>query len=85
VKGKPTIITVDDYLPVKGAKTKSLAYSHASPDGAIWGPLLEKAFAKASGTYHDIVAGSMIEAFNFLTGAPGKRYSLKEYGVDQTW
>jgi hypothetical protein len=82
VKGKPTIITLDDYLPYEGTKTKYTVYSHPASDGGIWGTILEKAFAKASGTYHSIIGGSIVEAFNFLTGTPGTRYALPETEVD---
>jgi calpain-15 len=85
VRGAPAVVTIDDYLPYKGTTTKTLAYGKASSDGAIWGPILEKAFARTMGTYTTISGGQTIEALNFLTGAPGQSFSLPSTGVNATW
>jgi hypothetical protein len=51
IKGIPTLVTVDDYLPFN--KT-TLAFAQQSKNGAIWAPLLEKVWAKAAGNYEAI-------------------------------
>jgi len=43
-------------------------------DGALWGPLFEKAFAKISGAYEDLAGGWSDEAVELLTGGPFERY-----------
>eukprot|EP00351_Strombidinopsis_sp_SopsisLIS2011_P005040 CAMPEP_0116879800 /NCGR_PEP_ID=MMETSP0463-20121206/11639_1 /TAXON_ID=181622 /ORGANISM="Strombidinopsis sp, Strain SopsisLIS2011" /LENGTH=54 /DNA_ID=CAMNT_0004529561 /DNA_START=649 /DNA_END=813 /DNA_ORIENTATION=- len=45
-------------------------------DGAIWGPLLEKAWAKMNGNYEQITGGSLKEAVSFLKNAPASDYDL---------
>jgi hypothetical protein len=48
----------------------TLIYNKASVDGGIWGPLLEKVWAKTSGNYKQIELGGLDEGIDFLTGAP---------------
>ena len=35
----------------------NLIFGQVSKDGALWGPLLEKGFAKLQGNYENIVGG----------------------------
>ena len=44
VLGVPTTITIDDHLPLDSSG--NAVFAKVSDDGALWGPLLEKAFAK---------------------------------------
>ena len=53
-----------------------LLYEQQAIDGGIWGPLLEKVWAKTNGYYRNIFTGTFAEAFDFLTGAPSKIYEL---------
>ena len=46
-----------------------------SDDGALWGPLIEKAFAKLIGSYEAIISGDAAQSIEVLTGAPATRYS----------
>jgi len=58
VRGKPTVVTIDDYLPTKVyGKTMKLVYAQPSADGGIWGALLEKVWAKTLGYYKRIEGG----------------------------
>jgi len=49
-------------------------FARVSKDGALWGPLLEKGFAKLQGNYENIVGGDPITSIAILSGAPGTRY-----------
>jgi hypothetical protein len=49
-------------------------FARVSDDGALWGPLLEKGFAKLQGTYENIVGGDPISSIEILSGAPATRY-----------
>lgn len=71
--GKPTVVVVDDYLPFD-SYGRTL-YDHESADKAIWGPLMEKVWAKVNGNYDNIVGGNSQEAFGLLLGAPSIYYS----------
>jgi hypothetical protein len=71
VLGVPTTITLDDRIPiVKGTSI----FGAASPDGALWGMLIEKAFAKIHGNYESIESGDPRTSIDILTGAPYKSY-----------
>lgn len=64
------VISVDNYLPctVKNS-VFTLAFSGTS-SSCLWVPFLEKAYAKAHGSYSAISGGEINEALSNLTGAP---------------
>ena len=43
-------------------------------DNSMWGPLIEKAWAKVNGNYEAINTGLGLEAFAFLTNTPSRYY-----------
>jgi hypothetical protein len=73
IKGKPTVITIDDYLPFMSGIG---AFSKRSGDGDFWVSLLEKAFAKVNGNYEYIGLGWQSESLRILNGAPSKFYMM---------
>ena len=64
---------VDDLLPTSGG---GLIFDHIAPDKAMWGPMMEKVWAKINGNYENIVAGNSLEAFSLILGAPGQYFSM---------
>lgn len=70
--GVPTTVTIDDVMPLD--KQGHFIFARVSDDGALWGPLLEKGFAKLQGTYENIVGGDPISSIEILSGAPATRY-----------
>ena len=54
----PITITIDDRVPNKKDKKGSVMFAKIGRDGAVWGPLLEKALAKYHGTYEPLWAGN---------------------------
>jgi hypothetical protein len=54
VRGLPTVVVIDDYLPFYG---NNLLFNRRPPDGSFWGIILEKAFAKLNGNYEYINYG----------------------------
>ena len=59
--GVPHTVVVDDYLPLQEWYGKyHSVYASPSPDKSIYGPILEKAFAKYHGNYKHIVGGDPI-------------------------
>lgn len=57
ILGKPTEIVMDDYLPFY-KNSKSLMYAGVSSlKGGLWGPFIEKAYAKVNVNYEYIVGG----------------------------
>lgn len=61
-------IVIDDYLPVD-AESGSLVYCHNKQDtNEMFGPLLEKAFAKLNSCYEFLDGGDPSEAMIDMTG-----------------
>lgn len=85
--GVPHTVIVDDYIPLeqnwKGEWVG--VFAKISPDSAVWGPILEKAFAKYHGNYAHIVGGDSRLAARTLSGAPYDSFSHSEVGADQIW
>ena len=54
IRGKPWVVDVDDrmfyYIPIEDGKQESLIFAR-SKNGYMWGPILEKIFAKMKGSY----------------------------------
>lgn len=75
-------MVLDDYLMFYS--WGALAYASVSPSGGLWGPFLEKAWAKSSGNYEFIEAGWAHEAIRFLTGAPTNSY-YKDTVTKYSW
>jgi len=66
--GRWRVVTVDDLVPTNGF-TGEPAFS-ASLRRQLWVQILEKAAAKAAGSYARLVGGQAGEALRLLTGAP---------------
>ena len=71
-------ITIDDLIPcyAKGEPVFS-----QTVDKDLWVPLLEKAFAKVHGGYHQLRGGSVAEALMDLSGCPTMSYRLEDENV----
>ncbi|CDW73061.1 calpain family cysteine protease containing protein [Stylonychia lemnae] len=82
--GIPTIITVDDYLPVTTSGTKSI-FAQIGKDGSMWVSLLEKAWAKLNGNYERIGGGFGQEPVSFLTNSPSRFYKVAGLSLDALW
>lgn len=82
VRGLPTIITVDDFVPTQYGKPY---FAGVGQDGSLWGPILEKAWAKVSGNYERINLGGADEAFRFFTGCPTDYTEFSWLSTDDVW
>ncbi|CAE8708106.1 unnamed protein product, partial [Polarella glacialis] len=78
-------IAVDDRLPCTGKQKRpdgsSLAFGRTKSD-QLWGPILEKAYAKAYGSYKAISGGQVAEALHHLTGCPTETIDLDAKNFD---
>lgn len=54
IGGVPTVVTIDDYLPYYNGQ---LIFNRQGPDGDLWGPMIEKVWAKINGNYENINYG----------------------------
>ena len=66
ITGEKRVVTVDDYFPFS-PKANNWAFSR-SVGKEIWVMILEKAWAKAHGSYQRIEGGKTTDALNALTG-----------------
>lgn len=69
VLGIERTIAIDDYLPFY-KNSKSLMFDQISANNSLWGPFIEKVWAKAHGNYAKIEGGNADEVFQFLFGLP---------------
>ena len=66
--GMPVTVTIDDFLPL--ISTRETIYASVSRDGALWGPILEKAYAKLIGNYEALNGGLIGPGIETITGYP---------------
>uniref|UniRef100_A0A8C3W9Y4 Calpain 14 n=1 Tax=Catagonus wagneri TaxID=51154 RepID=A0A8C3W9Y4_9CETA len=74
--GKWIPVVVDDRLPVNEAG--QLIFVSSTYKNVFWGALLEKAYAKLSGSYEDLQRGQVSEAFVDFTGGVTMTINLVE-------
>ena len=84
--GIPHTVIVDDYLPLeKWGDEYHTMYAKPGGDKSIYGPILEKAFAKYHGNYEHIIGGNPGTAVKTLYGAPWSQFEHKNVDVDTLW
>ena len=83
ILGVPTTVTIDDIMPLN-ENGKSI-FAGVGPDKALWGMLVEKAFAKLHGDYEAIVAGDPRHSIGVLSGAPSDRYDHTDKTALELW
>jgi hypothetical protein len=74
IRGKPWVIDVDDKLFFSKGK---LTFAQPSKKGIMWGPILEKAWAKARTSYLDASNDFLGIGIRALTGFPVFSYTTK--------
>ena len=86
VNGEAQEIVIDDYFPYNDTpEVDTYAFSRQSCDREIWVQVLEKAYAKAFGSYEAIEGGKPYQAFFTLTGFPSDCLLHKGVDEDSLW
>ena len=76
-------IVVDDHIPcITG--TNNIAFVQCR-ENEMWVMLLEKAWAKANGTYGKTIAGVTAESLKAMTGAPTIQHRHDQLSADELW
>jgi hypothetical protein len=58
IRGMPFVLTIDDLIPFVYYQSQLIpAFAQIGKDGALFGPLLEKLWAKINGCYERTAAG----------------------------
>ncbi|CDW81415.1 calpain family cysteine protease containing protein [Stylonychia lemnae] len=84
IRGIPQVMLVDDSIPA-GKYGKKAVFAGIGSDKSIWGPLLEKAWAKTNANYERIVGGNAVETFGFFANIPGQQITLAKLSKEALW
>jgi hypothetical protein len=87
IMGKPWIVTIDDYLPfVTDNESNGLKFGKLGTlevhQSALWGPLIEKAWAKIKGSYANTNVGFVQNSLRALIGCPVVCYKTEDLDAD---
>lgn len=82
IRGKPWTVSIDDYLAFHDYSDPELVAGHIGADGAIWGPLMEKAWAKVKGNYMNAHFDLSANGIRALTGVPVFDYYSDDFSAD---
>lgn len=75
-KGSYYKIDIDDTVPMYNEINTNLFVMAEGVNNTMWGPLLEKAYAKFVGSYLSLATGGVSsESMRALTGFPGFMYN----------
>ena len=83
IEGKWTIVLLDDKFMVN--KETNLPIFSTSPSKNIWGMILEKAWAKISGGYENIIYGTSNEIFECFTPFRVIEINIKKIEKEAFW
>jgi hypothetical protein len=84
IRGKPWVVDIDDSMLFQEEDTESeikfsLYFATASKNNLMWGPIIEKAWAKVKGAYMNADGGMSSNALRFMTGAPSPMFLTKDF------
>lgn len=74
--GKWYEVVIDDFLPVHTYNNRLVFVSNKNEPNEFWAPLVEKAYAKINGNYHNLSGGYTIDALVDLSGGIDEIYEI---------
>jgi hypothetical protein len=79
IRGKPWVVTIDDTFLYQFPSSPKLKFAQEDKSNtAMWGPLLEKAWAKVKGSYDNADGGFVQTGLRALTGLPVFSYKISD-------
>lgn len=88
-RGEPKRVVVDDRLPLypnpNGRYVDQMFNAKMSPNGAWWGPILEKAYCKMYVNCANTNSGTPLQSLRDLTGYPVLKYELSDQNDDDVF
>lgn len=77
IRGKPWTVSIDSSFLYQFPTSPKLKFAQESPtDRAMWGPILEKAWAKVKGSYETADGGFVQNGLRAMTGVPVFDYKV---------
>jgi len=74
IRGKPWVVHVDDYMLFTNSVYPNLyfakEYTYSDRRSTMWGPIIEKAWAKMKASYINSDYGYVANGIRSLTGSP---------------
>ena len=80
----PVTIQVDDWLPLR-SNGRDAVFAKIPEDGSLWGPIIEKAFAKFHGNYARLDSGWASDGVNTLNGSPSFDIDNGSESLEKIW
>ena len=80
----PVTIQVDDWLPLRSNGSDAI-FAKIPEDGSLWGPIIEKAFAKFHGNYARLEQGWVADGVNTLNGSPSFDIDNGGASLEKIW
>ena len=60
-------------------------FANVGDDGSLWGPIIEKAFAKFHGNYARLDYGDATHGISTLNGSPHKKIETSDESINSLW
>ena len=85
--GVPHTVVVDDFMPrsLNDSDVVANTFGNVGKDGSLWGPILEKAFAKMVGNYLHTSGGVMAHGVRRIVGGPYEKHMHKKTNANALW
>ena len=78
IRGKPWVLTVNEQMLFQYSNPRLVFTQPPTDEKSMWGPIIEKAWAKMKGNYLISEGGFVENGFHYLVGIPAFRYDTAD-------